>query len=211
MSIAFANTGHRAHQNRLPVQSKYLAYKWDQIKYGIHRRRLTEVRKQIDNGIPYSYSLKFDTTIKKETLANKSDSKKSDSIDKENQRLHKKMVEIDSKGGIIRYSEQTGPKRFSSFKNHHYKTEMQRVAKENQRLLNRITLNEPMIQTQMLEKDYNKNHCVFQSNITRFPNQKKLVSNDNCSYFWGSYMYFGVSGFANRFGVLRFEISGFGV
>lgn len=36
------------------------------------------------------------------------------------------------------------PKRFSQYKNHHYKQEVARVNKENARLLQKITVNEPM-------------------------------------------------------------------
>jgi len=172
------NQNHRSYQNRLPVQSKLLAHKWDGIKYNIHRRRIGEVKKQVDNGIPYSMSLKFDTKIRKEEIstgkANPIDQEKQQKINQENKRLHSKMVEIDSKSGLIKYTEHKGPKRFSSFKNHHYKTEMKRVMKENERLLTRIALNEPIYNTLELEKDFDGNHSRFVSNITRYPGKSKL-------------------------------------
>lgn len=187
------HTNYRSYNSATPVQSKLLAYKWDRIKYNVHRNRLTTVKKQIDNSVPFTLKLKEEDDFRgpngiTKIKASNANYKKSqqDKIDKENERLHSKMVEIDQKGSgskslrsKSRNSNQSSqntyvaPKRFSSFKNHQYFTEMQRVTKENQRLLNKIVLNEPIYNSKVFEKDFDVNHSRFVNNISKFPQQQQ--------------------------------------
>merc|ERR1712168_476745 len=194
-NMSTQDLSYRAYQGRLPVASKYLDSKWDKIKYNIHRSRLTQVKSQVDHGIPYSMTLKFNTNLKKERLKNE----QLETINKENQRLLSKMHKIDSQGRvsellipgaanrppIYKFTVNSGPKRFSQFQTFHHKTEMDRVAKENIRLLQKITVNEPIYNHFELEKDFVKRHKTYLSNITAYPSQykKKIVPKQEKSLF----------------------------
>ena len=146
-----------------PAQSKYLAHKWDNIKYEIHRKNLTEVKKQIDNDIPYTNQLALNDVLRKQQTKK---------IDNDNAKLVKKMTEINEKGTKI----SAAPKRFTGHRNYHFDCEMKKIMKENKRLLKKIVVNEPMYNTNVLKKDFEDRHVRFANNISRFPDKNKFRS-----------------------------------
>ena len=170
-TLSNVHTTHHSFQPWAgPAQSKYLAHKWDNIKYQIHRKNLTEVKKQIDNNIPYTNQLVLNDVLRKQQIKK---------IDHDNEKLVKKMTEINERkeggSGSTKISEKNNPpKRFTGHRNYHFDCEMKKIMKENKRLLNKIVVNEPMYNTNVLKKDFEDRHVKFANNISRFPDRNKL-------------------------------------
>lgn len=183
--------GHRNFQNSTPVQSQFLAAKWDKIQYINHRQRLTEVKPQIDCNMPFTMSLKYgDISTKKSAAVAASaplatPSKKEriraeqeEKINEENQRLLGKMSDISKRKttqrGRVVVKAGKQPKRFSTHLNFAHCQEMDRVNKENQRLLQKICTNEPIYSNKVFANDYGKSQ-MFQQSITRYPAEAVVV------------------------------------
>jgi len=173
-------TGHRSFQNAVPVQNRLLAAKWDKQLYIGHRQRLTEVKPQVDCRMPFTMGLKYgDVTSKKApTKKEKARADQEEKINAENQRLLGKMNDISSKKGGAKVVVKAGarqPKRFSTHLNFNHMKEMDRVNKENQRLLHKICTNEPMYSNKVFARDYSKSRN-FQGAITRYPEVSVVVT-----------------------------------
>lgn len=166
-------SGHRAFQNSTPVQSRFLAAKWDKSMYVNHRQRLSEVKPSIDTTIPYSYALKLGEVTVVACKKTREKDEKIENIDNENKRLLEKMGDIGDRKIKTKITSQ--PKRFSTHLNYAHSQEMKRVNKENHRLLQKICTNEPMYSNRVFNKDYDKSRS-FQGNITRYPSVKVVGS-----------------------------------
>ncbi|XP_067301155.1 uncharacterized protein CFAP97D2 isoform X2 [Pseudorasbora parva] len=151
---------HQAYQPALPCVNKYLQYRWDKNCYEMHRNKVKSAKPTINTSPPRTYDhllVKF----KKRQLEEERVSR----IVRENQMLLDKMSHIMQTNGGVDCRNDYVKKSLGSDKR---QLELLRIAKENQRILQRLSTCRPRYSIHAWHEQWLDNLQLME-NIGRYP------------------------------------------
>ncbi|CAH1794411.1 unnamed protein product [Owenia fusiformis] len=151
---------HRSYQSILPTHNKLLQQKWDDTYYNEHKKKVKEARSMVDTKAPRTY-LHLHLKPKKLQL----EEERLATIERDNRILLEKMAYIMRTRG-----------RVDNWNNYEYKSlnrekrqrELLRVTRENQAILQRITMRKPELSAEEDHKNWLQN-LQFMDNISQYP------------------------------------------
>lgn len=151
---------HHSYQSILPSHNKLLQKRWDDTYYDVHRQRVQGAMSMVDTKAPQTY-LHLHLKPKKLQL----EEERLATIERDNRILLEKMAYIMRTRG-----------RVDNWNNYEYKSlnrekrqrELLRVTRENQAILQRITMRQPDISAEKDHRDWLQN-MQFMDNISHYP------------------------------------------
>lgn len=151
---------HRAYQNILPCQNKLLQKKWDDKYYEVHRQKVREARSMVDTKAPTTY-MHLHLKLKKMQL----EEERLATIERDNRILLEKMAFImRTTGRIDNYNNYEA----KSLNREKRQRELLRITAENQEMLRRILMRQPLYDHKKWEQDWEEN-LQFIDNISHYP------------------------------------------
>ncbi|XP_043933743.1 uncharacterized protein LOC122806958 [Protopterus annectens] len=155
---------HRAYQPHTPATNKYLKKKWDVTHYEMHRRKVATATAAVDTkGLPTPAHLHVN--LKKLQLEEERLAK----IERDNQILSSKLAYIvRSKGLVDHRNDYTG----RSLNSEKRLREFQKISRDNQAILQRITNKESEYRREKWEKEWDITNKRLEK-ITSYPRTVK--------------------------------------
>ncbi|MGH0125363.1 UNVERIFIED_CONTAM: hypothetical protein FKN15_028744 [Acipenser sinensis] len=151
---------HRAYQPTAPAANKYLQKKWDQSRYEEHRRKVVKARPVVDTKgfqTPAHLHLKLKKLqLEEERLA---------TIERDNHILSSKLSDIMRSKGLVDHRNSYPERSLNAEKR---RQQLQEVTRENQGILERITIQESEYRRQRWEKDWERTERC-RDDIARYP------------------------------------------
>lgn len=151
---------HRAYQPILPSHNKLLQKRWDNTYYNEHRRKVHSAKSMVDTKPPQTY-VHMHLKLKKLQL----EEEKMSTIERDNRILLEKMSHIMRTRGRV---DNRNDYDYKSLNREKRQRELLRVTKENQQILNRITMREPEYSHRAWESDWRSSEKLM-DNIGRYP------------------------------------------
>ncbi|XP_056611396.1 sperm axonemal maintenance protein CFAP97D1 [Triplophysa dalaica] len=153
---------HQAYQPILPSVNKYLQYKWDKSCYEMHRKKVKSAKPTIATTPPKTYNHLI-VKLKKLQLEEERISR----IKRENQMLLDKMSHIMQTTGGVDCKNEYVKKSLVEGKR---QLELLHIAKENQKILQRLSTCRPHYNIQAWHNQWLEN-IEFMKNISSYPSQ----------------------------------------
>lgn len=151
---------HRAYQPILPSHNRLLQQRWDDTYYNEHRRKVRSAQSVVDTGAPQTY-VHMHLKMKKLQL----EEERLSTIERDNRILLEKMSYIMRTRGRVDNRNDYVSKSLNREKR---QRELLRVTRENQAILNRITMREPEYDHMKWERDWQEAEGLM-DNIGRYP------------------------------------------
>ncbi|XP_039250546.2 sperm axonemal maintenance protein CFAP97D1-like [Styela clava] len=151
---------HRAYQPILPSHNRLLQQKWDETYYNEHRRKVQSARSVVDTSAPQTY-VHMHLKMKKLQL----EEERLSTIERDNRILLEKMSFVMRTRGRV---DNRNDYQNKSLNREKRQRELLRVTRENQSILNRITMREPEYNHMKWEKEWQEAEALM-DNIGRYP------------------------------------------
>jgi E3 ubiquitin-protein ligase TRIP12 len=137
-----------------------LQQKWDNTYYNEHRRKVYSAKSMVDTKPPQTY-VHMHLKLKKLQL----EEEKMSTIERDNRILLEKMSHIMRTRGRV---DNRNDYEYKSLNREKRQRELLRVTRENQQILNRITMREPEYSHRAWETDWRESEKLM-DNIGRYP------------------------------------------
>eukprot|EP00164_Ancoracysta_twista_P003069 GFYU01004093.1.p1 GENE.GFYU01004093.1~~GFYU01004093.1.p1 ORF type:complete len:491 (-),score=140.47 GFYU01004093.1:155-1627(-) len=145
---------------QIPVANRICAEKWKERDRKLHKKRLRDMKSEVDNAPPPLY-IHLVQNLKKAQI----EEDRYVQIERQNRLLLEKMAHIMHKRSSYVVEE---PKYRRSLNAEHRRRELIRISSENQQILNRIRTSKPYYNTSNWEADWAKQQHILR-NICQYP------------------------------------------
>jgi len=157
---------HKNYQSVLPTHNKLLQKRWDNTYYDEHRRKVRDAAPMINTKAPPTY-MHLHLKLKKLQL----EEERLATIERDNRILLEKMSCIMRTRGRV---DNRNNYEYKSLNKEKRQRELLRVTKENQAILQRITLRQPEYSAKRWQNTWDENQ-KYMDNISHYPQDWWLI------------------------------------